>query len=204
MDIAALFSFIRTWNNSTVISVVDPVGGDTIPWTAEYGISTPGITLDGNVHFGGFNMHMLFTWQDPRYKNYDNEFKWDDGTSTKIAYTDKYVTGISQCMLELDPSYSWKKVKVWASVRYYSRQYVSRTNLAYFNGHWETFAGVKWDIGKGIDLAVNIVNPLFDKGAKGSIDAVDTIDDPSLLQGLPVAGTYIRPFTVDMMVTYKF
>ena len=204
MDIAALFSFIRTWNNSTVISVVDPVGGDTIPWTAEYGISTPGITLDGNVHFGGFNMHALFTWQDPRYKNYDNEFKWDDGTSTKIAYTDKYVTGISQCMLELDPSYSWKKVKVWASVRYYSRQYVSRTNLAYFNGHWETFAGVKWDIGKGIDLAVNIVNPLFDKGAKGSIDAVDTIDDPSLLQGLPVAGTYIRPFTVDMMVTYKF
>ena len=204
MDIAALFSFIRTWNNSTVISVVDPVGGDTIPWTAEYGISTPGFTLDGNVHFGGFNMHALFTWQDPRYKNYDNEFKWDDGTSTKIAYTDKYVTGISQCMLELDPSYSWKKVKLWASVRYYSRQYVSRTNLAYYNGHWETFAGVKWDIGKGVNLAFNIVNPLFDKGAKGSIDAVDTIEDVSLLQNLPVAGTYIRPFTVDMMVTYKF
>ena len=55
-----------------------------------------------------------------------------------------------------------------------------------------------------MNLAFNIVNPLFDKGAKGSIDAVDTIEDVSLLQNLPVAGTYIRPFTVDMMVTYKF
>ena len=204
MDIAALFSYIRSWNDALIINVVSPSGGETIPWTAEYGIGTPGFTLDGNVHFGGFNMHALFTWQDPRYKDYSNEFKWDDGTSTKIDYTGKYVTGISQYMLEIDPSYTWKNVKVWASARYYSRQYVSRTNLAYFNGHWETFAGVNWKVGKGVSLSLNMVNLLFDKGAKGSIDAVDTISDPEKLKNLVLAGTYIRPFTVDLMVTYKF
>jgi hypothetical protein len=204
MDIAALFSYIRSWNDALIINVVDPVNGGTIPWTAEYGIGTPGFTLDGNVHFGGFNMHALFTWQDPKYKDYSNEFKWDDGTSTKIDYTGKYVTGISQYMLEIDPSYTWKNVKVWASARYYSRQYVSRTNLAYFNGHWETFAGVNLKLGKGVDLSFNVVNLLFDKGAQGSIDSVDTISDPEKLKNLVLAGTYIRPFTVDMMVTYKF
>ena len=204
MDIAALFSYIRSWNDALIINVVDPVNGGTIPWTAEYGIGTPGFTLDGNVHFGGFNMHALFTWQDPKYKDYSNEFKWDDGTTTKIDYTGKYVTGISQYMVEIDPSYTWKNVKVWASARYYSRQYVSRTNLAYFNGHWETFAGVNLKLGKGVDLSFNVVNLLFDKGANGSIDSVDTISDPEKLKNLVLAGTYIRPFTVDMMVTYKF
>ena len=204
MDIAALFSYIRSWNDALIINVVSPSGNETIPWTAEYGIGTPGFTLDGNVHFGGFNMHAMFTWQDPRYKDYTNEFRFSDGTSAKIDYTGKFVTGISQYMLEIDPSYTWKNVKVWASARYYSRQYVSRTNLAYFNGHWETFAGVSWNVGKGVDLSLNVVNLLFDKGAKGSIDAVDTIDDISMLRNLPVAGTYIRPFTVDLMVTYKF
>ena len=204
MDIAALFSYIRSWNDALIINVVSPSGDQVIPWTAEYGIGTPGFTLDGNIHFGGFNMHALFTYQDPRYKDYSNEFEWSDGTKTKVDYTGKFVTGISQYMLEIDPSYTWKNVKVWASARYYSRQYVSRTNLAYFNGHWETFAGVKWNVGKGVDLSLNVVNLLFDKGASGSIDSVDTIEDLSLLKNLPVAGTYIRPFTVDMMVTYKF
>lgn len=204
MDVAALFSYIRSWNDALIINVVSPSGDQVIPWTAEYGIGTPGFTLDGNIHFGGFNMHALFTYQDPRYKDYSNEFEWSDGTKTKVDYTGKFVTGISQYMLEIDPSYTWKNVKVWASARYYSRQYVSRTNLAYFNGHWETFAGVKWNVGKGVDLSLNVVNLLFDKGASGSIDSVDTIEDLSLLKNLPVAGTYIRPFTVDMMVTYKF
>ena len=204
MDIAALFSYIRSWNDALIINVVSPTGNETIPWTAEYGIGTPGFTLDGNVHFGGFNMHGMFTWQDPRYKDYTNEFTFSDGTSKRIDYTGKFVTGISQYMLEIDPSYTWKKVKVWARARYYSRQYVSRTNLAFFKGHWETFAGVNWKVAKGVDLSLNVVNLLFDKGTKGSIDAVDTISDVSMLQGLPVAGTYIRPFTVDMMVTYKF
>ena len=107
-------------------------------------------------------------------------------------------------MLEIDPSYSWKKVKVWASARYYSRQYVSRINLAYFAGHWETFAGVDWKIVDQLTLSANMVNLLFQNGAKGSIDVADTITDASLLENYVMSGSYIRPFTVDLMLTYRF
>lgn len=206
MNLTALVSYITSWNNARVMTVTKQIGGvsETIPWTAQYGIGTLGVTLDGNVHFGGFNMHLLATWQDPRYKNYTNEFVFSDGTKEIIDYTGKHVTGISQLMLEIDPSYTWKKVKVWASARYYSRQYVSRTNLAYFAGHWETFAGVDWKIAEPLKFSVNFVNMLFQNGAKGSIDVADTITDASVLENYVMAGSYIRPFTVDFMLTYKF
>ena len=85
-----------------------------------------------------------------------------------------------------------------------SKQYASRTNLAWFNGHWETFAGVDWQVIKSLKLSVNVVNALFQDGAKGSIDIADTITDSSALNGYVMSGTYIRPFTVDFMLTYKF
>ena len=206
MNVTALASYITSWNNARVMTVTKQIGGvsETIPWTAQYGIGTLGFTLDGNVHFGGFNMHLLGTWQDPRYKDYTNEFVFSDGSKEVIDYTGKHVTGISQWMLEIDPSYTWKNFRVWASARYYSRQYVSRTNLAYFAGHWETFAGVDWNIVEPLKLSVNFVNVLFQNGAKGSIDVADTITDASLLNDYVMAGSYIRPFTIDFMLTYKF
>ena len=206
MDLTALASYITSWNNAKVMTVTKQIDGvsETIPWTAQYGIGTLGFTLDGNLHFGGFNLHLLGTWQDPRYKNYRNEFVFSDGTAEVIDYTGNHVTGISQLMLEIDPSYTWDKVKVWASARYYSRQYVSRTNLAYFAGHWETFAGVDWNILDQLKLSLNFVNVLFQNGSKGSIDVADTITDASLLQNYVMSGSYIRPFTVDFMLTYRF
>jgi len=206
MDMTALVSYITSWNNAKVMTVTKQIAGvsETIPWTAQYGIGTLGFTLDGNMHFGGFNLHLLGTWQDPRYKNYRNEFVFSDGTSEIIDYTGNHVTGISQLMLEFDPSYTWKNVRVWASARYYSRQYVSRTNLAYFAGHWETFAGVDLNLMKQLKLSVNLVNVLAQNGAKGSIDVADTITDASLLNGYVMSGSYIRPFCIDFLLTYRF
>ena len=206
MDMTALVSYITSWNNAKVMTVTKQIGGvsETIPWTAQYGIGTLGFTLDGNMHFGGFNLHLLGTWQDPRYKNYKNEFVFSDGTSEIIDYTGNHVTGISQLMLEFDPSYTWKNVRVWASARYYSRQYVSRTNLAYFAGHWETFAGVDLNLMKQLKLSVNLVNVLAQNGAKGSIDVADTITDASLLNDYVMSGSYIRPFCIDFLLTYRF
>ncbi len=206
MDVTALVSYITSWNNAKVMTVTKQIGGvsETIPWTAQYGIGTLGLTLDGNVRFKGFNLHLLGTWQDPKYKNYKNEFVFSDGTKEIIDYTGNHVTGISQWMFEIDPSYSWDKVRLWASARYYSRQYVSRTNLAYFAGHWETFAGVDWNILEQLKLTFNFVNVLFQNGSKGSIDVADTITDASLLQNYVMSGSYIRPFTVDFMLTYRF
>lgn len=138
------------------------------------------------------------------YKDYKNKFTFSDGSVTSIDYTGNTVTGISRFMLEVDPSYTWKGYRVWASARYYSRQYVSRTNLAYFAGHVETFAGASASFGKWGSLNLNLVNVLFQRGAKGSIDIADTIEDAAALQGLVMAGSYIRPFEVELGYTYKF
>ena len=207
MDVTALVSYITSWNNATVLTVTQQLQNgqsESIPWTAQYGIGTLGATLDANVRLAGFKLHLLGTWQDPRYRNYNNEFKFSDGSTTVIDYTGKYVTGISQWMFEIDPSYSWDKVRLWASARYYSRQYVSRTNMAYFAGHWETFAGIDWKIIDSLKLSVNCVNLLNQNGAKGSISAADTITDASILEGYVMAGSYIRPFSADVMLTYRF
>lgn len=205
-DITALVSYVTSWNNAAQVNVTKQIGGvsETLPWVAQYGIGTLGVTLDGSMHIGGFSLHARATWQDPRYKNYRNEFVFSDGSVSVIDYTGKTVTGISKLMIEFDPSFAWRFLRVWASARYYSRQYVSRTNLAYFKGHFETFAGAQFKIGDHHRINMSIVNVLFDQGAKGSIDIADTIEDASALQGLIMAGSYIRPFTVELAYTFSF
>lgn len=205
-DLTTLFSYVTSWNNAAQVNVTKQINGvsETLPWVAQYGIGTLGITLDGSLRLGGFTLHALATWQDPKYKNYRNVFVFSDGSESVIDYTGNTVTGISKLMVEFDPSFSWKQFRVWASARYFSRQYVSRTNLAYFNGHFETFAGVEARVGKHHRINLNIVNVLMDKGAKGSIDIADTIEDASALQGLIMAGSYIRPFTLELAYTYRF
>lgn len=205
-DLTALVSYVTSWNNAAQVNVTKQINGvsETLPWVAQYGIGTLGFTLDGTMRAGGFSLHTRATWQNPKYKNYRNEFFFSDGSTSVIDYTGKTVTGISRLMIEFDPSYSWKSFRVWASTRYYSRQYVSRTNLAYFKGHFETFAGAEYRIGNSSRINLNIVNVLMDQGAKGSIDIADTIEDASALQGLVMAGSYIRPFTVDLSYTYSF
>jgi len=206
MDVTALVSYITSWNNAAAVSVTKQIGGvsETQLYTAQYGIGTLGFTLDGNYHAGGFNLHALATWQDPQYHNYRNVFTFSDGSQEEMDYTGNTVTGISRLMVEFDPSYRWRQLRLWGSLRYCSRQYVSRTNLAWFDGHFETFAGADWDFATRHRISMNLVNLLMQSGAKGSIDIADTIDDPSALRGYVMAGSYIRPFTVDLAYTYKF
>ena len=205
MDATAMVSYITSWNNAATVSVTNPNNAeDTKDHTAQYGIGTLGFNFDGNLHWSGFNLHLMFTFQDPKYKNYDNVFVFDDGSSATVSYTGNYVTGISRVMLEIDPSYSYKAWRVWMSARYFSRQYASRTNLAYFKGRWETFAGVDYKIIPDLKLSLNVVNWLFQKGPKGSIDAVDTISDPADLNGILMSGKYMRPFEINIGLTYSF
>ena len=71
MDLSGVLSYITSWNNASSITVTKQVGGisESIPWMAQYGIGTLGVTVDGNITLGGFKCHVLFTWQDPRYHN---------------------------------------------------------------------------------------------------------------------------------------
>lgn len=201
-DGSLLFSFITAWNCAA--SLNQSKGGVTIPWVAEYGIRTPGLTFDGNVHYKGFNLHTLITYQDPRYYNFSHLFDFGDGEKVEINYNNKIVTGISKFMLEFDPSYSWDKVKLWLSVRYFSKQYASRTNLAYFKGRIEAFAGVDWKVNKNHKVSVNVVNPLFQNGVNGNLGIADIITDPKELEGYMMSGTFIRPFSVDFKYTFSF
>jgi len=111
-------------------------------------------------------------------------FTFSDGSQAVLDYTGNTVTGISKLMVEFDPSYQWGNVRAWGSVRYDSRQYVSRTNLASFSGHFETFAGADWKITRSHSLSLSFVNLLMQSGAKGSIDIADTIDDRQSLTAM--------------------
>lgn len=206
LDITGLVYYITSWNNASAVSVTKQINGvsETQLYTAQYGIGTWGVSMDGNWRNGGFNLHVRAAWQDPKYKHYNNEFTFSDGSTARLDYTGNTVTGISKLMLEFDPSYRWGNVRAWASLRYDSRQYVSRTNLAWFSGHFETFAGSDWDITSNHRLSISLVNLMMQIGAKGSIDIADTIDDPSELISYVMAGSYIRPCTVDLSYTYQF
>lgn len=206
MNVTGMVSYITCWNCAATVSVTEQINGqsETQDYTAQYGMGNLGFNLDGNMHWGGFNFHLMCTVQDPKYKNYDNTFVFSDGSTKTISYNGKYATGISRVELEIDPSYTYKDWRFWVSARYFSRQYASRTNLAYFNGRWETFAGIDWKVIKGLKLSLNVVNWLFQTGPKGSIDSVDTISDPADLQGILMSGKYMRPFEVNLSVSYKF
>jgi hypothetical protein len=206
MDITGMVSYITCWNCAATVSVTERINGqsETLDHTAQYGMGNLGFNMDGNFHWEGFNLHLMCTVQDPKYKNYDNTFVFSDGSTKTISYNGKYATGISRVELEIDPSYTYKDWRFWLSARYFSRQYASRTNLAYFNGRWETFGGVDWKVIPGLKLSLNVVNWLFQTGPKGSIDSVDTISDPAELQGILMSGKYMRPFEVNLSVSYKF
>ena len=206
LDVTGMISYITCWNCAATVSVTEQINGqsETQTYTAQYGMGNLGFNFDGNMHWDGFNFHLMCTVQDPKYKNYDNTFVFSDGSTKTISYNGKYATGISRVELEIDPSYTYKDWRFWVSARYFSRQYASRTNLAYFNGRWETFAGADWKVIKGLKLSLNVVNWLFQTGPKGSIDSVDTISDPADLQGILMAGKYMRPFEVNLSVSYKF
>jgi len=205
MDITSMLSYVSSLNSTSIMSVTKQLNGvsETQTYTAEYAIGTWGLTTEANFYTGGFRMHTLLTLQNPKYRNYDNNFTFSDGSSEQISYTGNFVSGISRVQLELDPSYKTGPWRFWASARYFSRQYVSRTNNAYFNGHWETFAGIDRKISDKCSVKLSFVNVLMQNGAKGSIDVADTITDASLLNGLVMAGSYIRPFTVDFGISFS-
>lgn len=169
-----------------------------------YDIGTLGITADATATIGNFNMHMLITYQEPKYRNFVVPLTFSDKSTETLVYSDKYVTGMSKVLLELDPSYTWGDWRLWVSARYYSRQYASQVNNVYFNGHWETFAGLDWQTTRQLSLSLSVTNLLNQSGASGSISAANTITDIRQLMGYKTAGSFIRPFTIGLSAVYKF
>ncbi len=169
-----------------------------------YDIATLGWLTDAVITpVKGLSVHLMFTIRDPRYKNYKITPTFSDGVTETYDFTDKTITALSKTELEIEPSYRFSKWRVWLSARYFSKQYINKTNSLYFNGRWETFGGVDFQLNKHIDFAASVVNILNQKGASGTIPAADLITDASLYKNYVMAGTFIRPFTFEFTTKLK-
>ncbi|NDV66810.1 hypothetical protein D0T60_16440 [Bacteroides sp. 224] len=183
-------------------------GTETVRPTVSYDIETIGWTTDVvATPFKNFNLHFLFTLQAPKYKNYAGTVNFK-GSNTSVDYNfnDNTVTGVSKMLIEIDPSYQWKNLRVWASARYFSKEYANLTNSLYFEGRWETFAGANYAFNKNLEISASAVNLLNQRGAQGTISGADlfTKEEAEKKEGAILSGTYIRPFTVEFGVKYRF
>ncbi len=166
----------------------------------QYDIKTTGWTTDIVAKPAkGFSLHYLITFQNPVYQNYDVP-----AFDNQYSFSGNNVLGVSKVLMEIDPSYSFKQWKVWGSARYFSKQYANLTNALFFKGWWETFAGVNFQAKKNIGLGLTVVNILNQNGAKGTINGAELISDPSLYYGRVLTSQFIRPFTVEASLNFKF
>ena len=114
---------------------------------------------------------------------------------------------IPEVLIELDPSYMiTKNIKLWTSFRYFSKTYANINEAYYFNGHWETFGGLNWQVNKRLSLGCTVVNFLNQTGAKGSIAGAELItkDEAKGIKNQLMTGSYLRPFTVEFSASLKF
>lgn len=178
---------------------------DVVTMPITYTVRTIGWTTDVVLTpFKGFSFHGLLTLQSPKYEDFTVTPTFSDGTSKTYDFSGNTTTGISKTIVELDPSYSFWKLRLWGSFRYQSKQYINKTNTLYFDGRWETFAGIDYKLNDKLSFDVNFINLLNQKGCSGSINAADLLDDVSAYKNCLMAGEYIRPFTVEFSVHLNF
>jgi len=185
-------------NNSTFNSS----SGDVQKQTISYGVKTLGWTTDVLLTpLKGFNLHLLLTLQNPEYQNY--EF---DVFGKHYSNSGNVARSVSKTIAEIDPSYSFGKFRLWASARYFSKEYANYPNTLIFKERWETFAGFDFKYDKNVSFSLSAVNLLQEKGAQGSISGTNTTtsEDALELYDKPLVGTYIRPFTVEFKTKIRF
>lgn len=183
-----------TFNNATT--------GEVTKKTISYDVNTVGWTTDLMfTPFKGFNLHMLLTLQNPKYENYDFEVFGE-----KVSNSGNVARSVSKTLIEIDPSYTWNKWKIWASARYFSKEYANYPNTLIFASRWETFAGMNYKYDKNVDFGISVVNLLNQSGAQGSISGTNTTtaEQAKALYDKPLTGTYIRPFTIEFKTKIRF
>lgn len=209
LSLVSKVTFIKKDNYLTRVNMTKPgtsVNPETTNQTVVYDIETMGWTTDIIAKpFKGFNLHFLVTLQNPTYKNYSGEATFTSG-NINYNFDGNVVTTVPKVLLEIDPSYQWKKVRVWASARYFSKTYANLSNTLFFAPRWETFAGLNYTYSKHLSLSGTVVNVLNQRGAQGTIGGTDLFNKEEAFQkdGTVMAGTYIRPFTVEFSAKYTF
>lgn len=206
LSLTSLFSYISKTNNNSTLNLQH--NGEIMAAPLTYDIQTLGWTTDVVAHpFKGFDLHFLFTYQKPTYKKYETSVRFSDGYVGTINATGNIVAEIPEVLIEIDPSYMiTKDLKIWTSFRYFSKTYANINEAYYFNGHWETFGGVNWQVNKKLSLGCTVVNFLNQTGAKGSIAGAELItkDEAKQYDGHLMTGSYLRPFTVEFSASLQF
>ena len=195
-------TYIKQTNYQSRITLVDPENSsNTIYKTIYYDVSTAGWTTDINATpFKNFTFHYRLTYQNPIYKNYSIE-----AFGNQYDYSDKNVTEISKVLMEIDPAYQVdRKLRLWLSARYYSKQFANVTNVLYFKSHWETFGGASYNFNKNLDAGLSVVNILNQRGAKGTIQGANLITNPIDYYNTVMTGSYIIPFTAKFTLNFHF
>lgn len=206
LSLTSMFSYISKTNNNSTLNLQH--GSEIKAAPLAYDIQTWGWTTDAVMHpFKGFDFHCLFTYQKPTYKKFETSVTFNDGYTGIINATGNTVAEIPEILIELDPSYMiTKDIKLWTSFRYFSKTYANINEAYYFNGHWETFGGVNWQVNKRLSLGCTVVNFLNQTGAKGSIAGAELItkDEAKGIKNQIMTGSYLRPFTVEFTASLKF
>lgn len=209
IDVTSMFTWIQKLNNTDQQDVTKPGTSITKTTTLNYSIQTMGWTTSAEIDpIKGLHIHALFTYQKPTYKNYATTVTFDDGTTADLNATHMIVKEIPQILIEFDPSYTFYKDKLtaWTSFRYFGKTYANLSNALWFNGHWESFAGIKWKVNNHLALSADVVNFLNQKGANGTISGAELIskEDAKNYDGYVMTGKYLRPFTVEFGATLNF
>lgn len=169
-----------------------------------YGIASLGWVTDAVITpFEGFNLHAQFTIRNPQYRNFVFKPVFSDGVALEYDFSGKNVTNLHKVELTLDPSYSIDRWRFWLSGRYLSKRYINKTNSLFFKGRVETFGGIDFDLNDKVKFSLNLVNLLNQKGASGIISSADLVEDVSDYVNYVMAGTFIRPFTMELGVKVK-
>ncbi|MFD2719632.1 hypothetical protein ACFST9_12965 [Hymenobacter monticola] len=190
---------IRT--NPTITNPADPTQRRTFD-PLFYDLETLGWNTDiVTTPFKGFSLHYLLTVQNPVFKNYDI-----GAFGVTYNYSNNRIPELSKVLMEIDPSYSFLqgKVRVWASVRYYSKQYPNLSNSFSYNAWFENFGGIDYRVNRNIDFKLQVTNFLDQKGVKGSILGADQIIDATPYVGRKIVASAIRPRTIELTANFKF
>ena len=208
LNATSMITYISKTNNYSFMNISNPeLNTDSRTVAFNYNIQTLGWTTTLETDpFKGFHLHFLVTLQEPKYNDYETNVTFGNKTYP-ISATGKIVTGISKVMLEIDPSYEiTDDIRFWMSFRYFSKQYANLSNALYFNGHWETFAGINYKVNKTLSLHANVINFLNQTGATGTISGAELIPAEEAIKynNHWMTGNYLRPFTFEFGAKFTF
>lgn len=206
IDLTSMVTYISKSNNIDQQNVTKPGTTQSKTTLLIYGIQTLGWTTSAEIHpFKGFNLHALFTYQKPTYKDYFIKSPFEGVPD--LNANGNTVKEIPQILIELDPSYNiTDDIRLWLSFRYFGKTYANLTNALYFNGRWETFGGVTWNVNRHLTVGATVINFLNQKGASGTINGAELIskEEAGKYSNFYMSGSYLRPFTVEFSTTFKF